>query len=238
MGDVAYGPGPRHRLDIYYPKEEAGRPSPVAMFLYGGSWRMGERAIFAFVGAALAKRGITAVIPDYRLFPETAFPGFVEDAALAYAWTYRHFASRGGARPIALIGHSAGAHIAALLAFDAHYLAAQGADIPPPAAFVGLAGPYAFDPTRWRTTKDIFATAPNADAARPVAFASADAPPSLLMHGLDDDVVKLYNMRDLANALREKGASVETEISPASGISASCSPSPGRSAGERRCWTK
>jgi acetyl esterase/lipase len=206
---IAYGPEPRHRLDIYRPAE-AAPTGPIALFLYGGSWRSGERATFSFVGAALAKRGITAVIPDYRLFPEAAFPGFVEDAALAYAWTFRNLARSAG-RSIALIGHSAGAHIAALLAFDAHYLAAQGPDVAPPIAFVGLAGPYAFDPTTWPTTRTIFATAPNADAARPIAFARADAPPSLLMHGLGDDVVELYNLRDFAKALREKGASVESE---------------------------
>ena len=206
---VAYGPEPRHKLDIYQP--DGARPSgPIAIFVYGGSWRTGERAIFGFIGAALAKRGITTVIPDYRLFPQTAFPGFVEDVALAYAWTDRNLA-RGSARRIAIIGHSAGAHIAALLALDAHYLAAQGADIVPPAAFIGLAGPYSFDPTTWPTTVDIFApAATNADAARPVAFANAGAPPSLLMHGLSDDVVQLYNLRDLVKALRDKGAAVES----------------------------
>jgi acetyl esterase/lipase len=206
---IAYGPEPRHRLDIYRP-QGAGASGPIAIFIYGGSWRTGERATFAFVGAALARRGITTVIPDYRLFPQTAFPGFVEDAARAYAWTYRNLARAAG-RPIVLVGHSAGAHIAALLALDTHYLAAQGEAVARPAAFIGLAGPYAFDPTTWPTTRDIFAAAPNADTARPVAFANAGAPPSLLMHGLADKVVKLYNLHDLADALRAKGASAEID---------------------------
>ncbi|WP_125461697.1 MULTISPECIES: alpha/beta hydrolase [Rhodomicrobium] len=205
---IAYGPGTRRRLDIYRPAD-ASPGGPIVLFLYGGSWRSGERDLYPFLGAALAKRGITVVVPDYRLFPQASFPGFVEDAALAYAWTWRNLARATG-RPIALIGHSAGAHIAALLAFDARYIAAQGAGIPRPAAFVGLAGPYAFDPTTFPSTKDIFATAPNADAARPVAFARGDAPPSLLMHGLDDDTVELYNLRDMVEALRAKGADVES----------------------------
>ena len=205
---IAYGPRERHRLDIYRPAE-AAPGGPIALFLYGGSWRSGDRATYAYVGAALARHGITAVIPDYQLYPAVSFPAFIGDAALAYAWTWRNLARETG-RPIAVIGHSAGAHIGALLSLDRHYIDALGGDIPQPTAFAGLAGPYAFDPTTWPSTKAIFATAPNADAARPVAFARADAPPSLLMHGLDDDVVQLYNLRDMVKALRDKGASVES----------------------------
>lgn len=212
---IAYGPNARHRMDIYRPTG-AGASGPIAIFLYGGSWRRGDLALYAFVGAALAKRGITTIIPDYRIYPEVTFPGFVEDAALVYAWTYRTLARDAGQR-IAMVGHSAGAHIAALLVLDQNYLGTQGEGIAPPAAFVGLAGPYAFDPTTWPSTKEIFATAPNADAARPIAFARADAPPTLIMHGRDDDVVKLYNFRDFAQALRAKGATVEAEELPGIG---------------------
>jgi acetyl esterase/lipase len=173
------------------------------MFIYGGGWRSGERATYGFVGAAFASRGITTVIADYRLFPEVKFPAFVEDAARAYAWVSANLASGAGKRrPIVLVGHSAGAYIAAMLALDERHLAAAGVT-ERPAGLIGLAGPYAFDPTTYPTTTEIFApAAASADSARPAALARRGAPRTLLMHGLSDETVQLYNTRDLAAALQ------------------------------------
>ncbi len=208
---VSFGPLSRHRLDIYRASQTSER-RPIAIFFYGGGWTDGDRATYEFVGAALAARGVTTVIPDYRLYPEVTFPDFMDDAARAYAWVDRNIgAACGERRPILLIGHSAGAYIAALLALDRSYLSRLGRNMPPPAAMVGLAGPYSFDPTTWPTTKDIFARAAGRpDAARPVAFARSGAPPALLLHGLEDETVQLYNTRDLAAALKKTGNEVQT----------------------------
>ena len=112
-----YGAHDRHRLDVYRPAM-AGTDGPIVLFLYGGGWKSGDRRTYRFVGSALASRGITTVIPDYRLYPEVRFPSFVDDAALAYDWTWKNIASQGGKpRPIILLGHSAGAHTGALLAY-------------------------------------------------------------------------------------------------------------------------
>lgn len=207
---VAYGPHRRHKLDIYRPGQGAD-DGPIVLFLYGGGWRNGHRSTYGFVGAALASRGIATIVPDYRLYPEVKFPAFVEDAALAYRWVIRNVARRGeGTRPVILVGHSAGAHTAALLALDARYLDGGEGDMARPAGLVGLAGPYAFDPTTWATTKSIFASAARAEAARPISFVRKDAPPALLMHGLDDTVVKLWNMQSLARDLRQAGVRVRS----------------------------
>ena len=205
---IAYGPLARDRLDIYRPAA-GDTGGPIAMFIYGGSWRRGDRATYGFVGAALAARGITTVIADYRLYPEVKFPAFVEDAARAYAWVSANLASGSGKRrPIVLIGHSAGAHIAAMLALNARYLAAAGV-VEQPAGLIGLSGPYAFDPTTFLTTAAIFAPAAGrADDARPVAFVRRGAPPTLLMHGLLDATVQPYNTRELAGALQAAGTDV------------------------------
>ncbi len=56
---------------------------PVVVFFYGGSWQNGDRGNYLFVAQALTSRGYVAVLPDYRTYPETAFPGFVDDAAAA-----------------------------------------------------------------------------------------------------------------------------------------------------------
>lgn len=207
---LAYGDNPRQRLDIYRPPRSAEK-SPIVIFYYGGNWKSGSRSTYRFVGAALASRGFTTVIPDYRLFPEVQFPAFVEDAANAYAWVAAKMASEcGGGRPIVIVGHSAGAHIAALLALDRSYLEAAAPGAVPPAALIGLAGPYAFDPTTWPSTKEIFASvAGSPDRARPLTFARAGAPPALLLHGSADDTVRLYNTRELAATLAGKGDVVE-----------------------------
>lgn len=206
--DLAYGSHKRHRLDVYRP-QQTSPAGPVVLFLYGGGWKSGDRDTYRFVGSALAASGVTTVIPDYRLFPEVTFPGFVEDAALAYRWTSENAAAIEGAqRPIILFGHSAGAHTGALLAYDRRYLRETAPDARTPAGFIGLAGPYAFDPTTWPTTKAIFATANKADEARPISFAHRDAPPTLVMHGEDDTTVKPWNTRTLAKALSKAGAPV------------------------------
>lgn len=87
------------------------------------------------------------MIPDYRLYPETTYPGFMDDAAAAVVWARAH-AAEFGADPqrIFLMGHSAGAHIAMLLTTDRHYLAQHGVDPHALAGAIGLAGPYDFLP--------------------------------------------------------------------------------------------
>lgn len=215
--DVPFGPLVRHKLDIYQPASGAGT-GPIAFFIYGGSWRDGERSTYGFVGAALAARGITTVIADYRLYPDVRFPAFVQDAALSYRWVATNLAANGGSpRPIILVGHSAGAHIAALLAFDQRYLAAVGPDVARPAALIGMAGPYSFDPTTWSSTAEVFATVRVADQARPIAFAGPHAPPTLLLHGEDDTTVKLWNTNQLAVALTSHAVRVRKVLMPGIG---------------------
>ena len=121
---LAYGAHPRYRLDVYRPAEQAG-PAPVVVFFYGGHWRSGERGDYLFVGEALASRGFLALIPDYRLHPEVRFPAFLEDGAKAVRWALSHAAEHGGdPGRLFLMGHSAGAYNAAMLALNPAYLSA------------------------------------------------------------------------------------------------------------------
>lgn len=218
--DVSYGPTERQRLDVYAPPEASG--APVAVFFYGGSWRSGSRAGYRFVGEALARRGIVAVVADYRLYPEVGFPTFVEDAAAALAWARREIAQHGGdPDAIVLTGHSAGAHIAAMLALDPRYGGTEGVGAETIAGVVGLAGPYAVDPLRYRTIRPIFAAVTSdPDRARPAAIARAGAgrpPPFRLLHGEDDGTVSIENTHELAEALRSRGGDVEVLTYPGIG---------------------
>ncbi|OYX36330.1 MAG: esterase [Caulobacterales bacterium 32-69-10] len=207
--DLAYGEGPRHRLDVYAPRKAAG--APVVVFFYGGSWDSGSRGDYAFVGKALAGKGYLAVVPDYRLYPEVRYPEFIRDSARAVAWARAHAAEYGGdpAR-LVLMGHSAGAYNAAMLALDRRWLGEVGMD---PRlhirAMVGLAGPYDFLPLQSETLKAIFGPEAQRPATQPIAYVDGTNPPLWLAHDEGDKLVESANTTRLAAAVRAKGGPVE-----------------------------
>jgi acetyl esterase/lipase len=208
VADLAYGEAARQRLDLYLPKTAPG-PKPVVVFFYGGNWQEGEKATYRFVGAALAARGFVVVVPDYRLYPEIRYPGFVEDGASAARWTFAHIAEYGGdpAR-VSLMGHSAGAYIALMLALDPEWLGAARLRV---RSAVGLAGPYDFLPLTDPALQLIFATAPDLARTQPIAYADGTAPPVLLATGRLDMTVSPANVTRLAARIRAAGGTVETE---------------------------
>ena len=211
--DLAYGDLPRQRLDAYLPDGLAG-PAPVVVFFYGGRWEAGAKGEFRFVGQALASRGFVAVIPDYRRYPAVRFPTFVEDGAAAVAWVRSNIGELGGdPGSLHLAGHSAGAHVAALLALDHRYLADVGVDREAVTSFVGLAGPYDFLPLDDPTLEEIFAVEDMA-TTQPITFAERSAPPTLLLHGADDATVLPANSEHLADALATAGKHAELKIYP------------------------
>ena len=211
----AYATGPRHDLDIYVPDDKR-QDHPVIVFFYGGNWQTGSKDMYLFLGEALATRGFIVVIPDYRLYPQTRFPGFLEDAALAVRWTRDHIDSFGGdPNRIALMGHSAGGYIAAMLAIDPQWLAAVGMDHTHDIrAFVGLAGPYDFLPLTDPVLKIIFGPEQERPATQPINFVDGKAPPMFLAAGTDDDTVDPGNSTRLANRVHEKGGEAIVKFYP------------------------
>lgn len=207
---LAYAEGERHGIDIYAPEGAEG--APVVVFLYGGSWESGDRGMYRFLGASLASAGVVCMVPDYRVWPEVGFPGFVQDAAQALAWAHRNAAAHGGAADrVVLMGHSAGAHIATLLALDGGYLATEG--LRPAGAVrgvVGLAGPYDFLPLRSRTLQAIFGPESAWPASQPVNHVAPGAPPMLLATGDADSTVLPRNTESLAARLRAADNPVRT----------------------------
>ncbi|MFP4003561.1 MAG: alpha/beta hydrolase, partial [Alphaproteobacteria bacterium] len=146
LRDVIYGPFPRNRLDVYPPGPMEGK-APVVLFFHGGAWRKGDKRLYRWLGRALARRGFQAVIPNYRLYPDGTFPVFMEDAAMAVAWTREHADRFGGhRRQIHVMGHSAGAHIATLMALDEAYLRATTLSPSDLRSVIGISGPYSMDP--------------------------------------------------------------------------------------------
>lgn len=210
---IVYDPAHRLALDLYTPP--GAQAAPVVVFFYGGRWTTGTREEFRFVGQALATRGIVVVVPEYRHYPAVRFPAFVEDGARAVRWTEREVARYGGdPAKIFVMGHSSGAHIAALLALDPSYLAAAGSDRAKLRGMIGLAGAYDFLPLTAADLRDLFGPPERHELSQPVAFADGDNPPLLLLHGEDDETVSVRNTRSLAAAVSRKGGPVESVIYP------------------------
>lgn len=209
---LSYGSDPRQRLDIYAPRTAGAGERPVVVFFYGGSWNSGTRSGYAFVGRALAAQGFVVVIPDYRLVPAIRYPAFVEDGAAAVRWTKGHIAEFGGdpAR-LVLMGHSAGAYIAAMLAVDDRWL---GRDRQAVRGLVGLAGPYDFAPFDMDVSRAAFGGWPHPEETQPVRWAGAGDPPALLLVGGEDTTVQPRNSEALAAGLRAGGVPVTLRAYP------------------------
>jgi acetyl esterase/lipase len=190
------------------PRNGAGT-RPVIVFFYGGSWQGGNRDAYLFAAEALVSLGFAVLVPDYRVFPEVVFPAFVEDGARSVAWARRHAREfRGDPERIFLMGHSAGAHIAAMLALDPAYLAAVGERPGDLRGWIGLAGPYDFLPLKNETLKAIFAPEDRIARTQPINFVRGGEPPALLITGDEDGEVNPGNTSRLAARLRERGSRV------------------------------
>ena len=210
---LVYGSEPRQRLDVYRPSADASR-APLVVFFYGGSWSLGDRADYRFVGEALASRGIVAVVADYRLSPAVRYPVFVQDSARALRWAFDH-AAEYGADParVFVMGHSAGAYNAAMLALDPRWLAAVGLTPARLAGWIGLAGPYDFLPIGDPKTQVAFNWPETPPDSQPLVHASRASPPALLLAASQDTVVNPQRSTvAMAGRLTASGVRVESAL--------------------------
>lgn len=221
-------------LDAYRPQEpaasDAGRP--IVVFVYGGGWSEGATGQFARYALDFAASGWLAVECSYRLADEAAFPAQIVDVHAALDWLAEHAADYDGDPDrLALVGHSAGAHLAALASLTREHpdlipaSASRPVDPPSVAAVGGVSGVYDFDHSS--DTREDFADRlaihdskwPLEDQRRVaslVSHVSADEslPPTLLLHGADDAVVPAAQSERYRDVLEDAGASVECEIVP------------------------
>ena len=176
--NILFGRHLRQKLDIYCPASaspliaERGipvEPLPVIVFFYGGSWQWGNRRDYKFVAAQLAKQGFVVVVPDYRLYPEVRFPAFLEDGAAAISWVFKNILAHGGdPDSVFLMGHSAGAYNAMMLALNTSYLDRAGQDAARIAGVIGLAGPYDFLPFHDPAIAQIFSGPTDDKVTQPI----------------------------------------------------------------------
>ena len=116
---------PMEQLNVFSPKKSENLP--VMVFFYGGSWESGRKEIYDFLGSRMARKEVVTVIVDYPLSPEYQIESMVEVAAKAVVWTKRNIQQYGGdPNQIFVSGHSAGGHLASLLATKDEYFEKSG----------------------------------------------------------------------------------------------------------------
>ena len=220
MTDLAYGNLPRQKLDVYLPRQPladqamAASDAPMVVFFYGGSWSSGNRADYRFVGEALATQGIVTVVADYRLSPEVRYPVFLQDSALAMRWAFDN-AQKYGASParIFVMGHSAGAYNAAMLALDKRWLGGVGLSPAKLSGWIGLAGPYDFLPIGDRLTQVAFEWPGTPADSQALFHAGSASPPALLLAPEKDSLVNTQRSTvGMAQRLKSSGVQVESEL--------------------------
>jgi acetyl esterase/lipase len=200
-------PDGKDRLDIYIP--DGARNAPVIFSIHGGALEAGDRREERFVGQRFAGAGYVTVVISYRLSPDISHPAHIQDVAAAFAWVTRNIAGHGGdPNRILVIGHSAGAYLAMLLAADPRWLAAHTLS---PRAIAGVApvsGFYWVDregvaPDRpayvWGTDRRVWVD------ASPAHYLRADMPPVLLLDTDGDEEWRQQQKTDFAAALRAAG---------------------------------
>jgi len=126
---VQYGKDPKQSLNVYRsPVESKDKLLPVVIWVHGGGWRTGEKDNRAGINLCQkwARAEMVVVGLDYRLSPAVVHPAHVEDVAAGIAWVHNHIAEYGGdPTRVFLLGHSAGAHLVALVATTPDYLQAH-----------------------------------------------------------------------------------------------------------------
>lgn len=236
---ISYGLSPRQRIDVYRPVEssraitaigqastsvisaaQAATPAarPLIIFFYGGSWNSGARGDYRFLARAFNDLGYVVAIPDYRLTPEVIYPEFLRDSAAAVSTLIKR-AGELGADPnrIVLVGHSAGAYNAAMLAMDPRWMTA--ADRKKIRGLVGLALPADFLPIRVPSVQQTFNWPNTPRDSQPIEHVSKDDPPTLLIIAAGDRLVDPEtNSLALAKRMQEAGVLVQVETFNGAGI--------------------
>jgi arylformamidase len=214
---------PYQKLDLFIPDEVPAKPRPVFILIHGGGWAMGDKSNSNFAEpktAWLTNGGYIVASINYRLAPAAKHPAQVEDVLKSIAWIQKHIARHGGdPQRIHLLGHSAGAHLAALAAVDSERHKAAGIDAGSIRGVILLDGA-GYDITRQypalreggymqKMYRHAFTDDPAAQRdASPVHRVTAKPPPFLVLHVARRADSRLQSTL-LAEALREKGSAAK-----------------------------
>jgi acetyl esterase/lipase len=219
--DIAYSSAKdadadRHKLDLYLPRGK--KDFPVLVFVHGGGWTKGDRKSFAKQGETFARAGVGVASVGYRLSPAVQHPAHVQDVAEAFGFVHAHIAKHGG-RPdrMFISGHSAGGHLAALLATDESYLKAHKLTLKDVRGAIPISGVYLIPEGK---IANAFGSDPvGSKQASPLTHIKAGDPPFLVLYA------------DKDSPGMEKGAEMFCAALKKSGVEATCMKIEGRDHG-------
>ena len=203
---LSYGSSERQRVDVY----QAGRRKPLVIFFYGGSWNSGSRTDYRFVARAFNDLGYSVAIPDYRLTPEALYPDFLKDSAQAISLLINR-AEEFGADPqrVILVGHSAGAYNAMMVALDQRWLSPE--DRQRIRGVIGLASPVNFLPIQLPAARLAFHWPNTPRDSQPIEHVSSSSPPILFINANNDPLVD-PSINSIAMAEKLRAANVYVEV--------------------------
>jgi acetyl esterase/lipase len=210
--DVAFGTHERQKLDIYMPSEDPGVPMPILIFLHGGGWRQGVKDWMGFMAPSVVCLPAIFVSVGYRLAPETKYPGAEDDSRAGLAWVYNNISRYGGdPERIFVGGHSAGGHLAAMLALCPDRLEKHGL---PPNAVKGcfaMAGVFDLATSRPDYVENFLPVVDQEtlDKASPLRQVAGNKVPFHISIGEYDNPHLIPHASQLADALRKEGSPVE-----------------------------
>lgn len=209
--NISYGPGEFNQLNIYVPVNHSHEADlSTVIFFYGGCWggcRTYTKEQYLFVAQALTSQGYITVLTDYRRYPQVRFPEIIDDARASVEWVNSNIKQYGGnPGSIYLMGHSAGAHLGAMLTFNKTYL--QPDTYSGIKGFIGLAGPYDFLPLTKPYQQAVFSPPSKYPESQPINFVDGKEPPLLLLYGNNDKIIKPRDIQNLTAKVAAIGGSV------------------------------
>ncbi len=200
--DLAYGTDEAHRFDVFAPP--GARAAPILVFLHGGGWTNGYKEFVSFMAENVTRLGMLLVAPTYRLAPAHRLPAAMDDCRTLLAYLAGHAAQYGGdADNVFLSGHSAGGHLAAMVALQTELAARAG--IPPTmiraclpvSGIMDIHHPAPAPDSLDERVYTMLLSRPDEDALMsPIAWTSGNRIPFVLSYGdRDSDRVILSNRR-------------------------------------------
>ena len=209
--DIPYGSDYWHKLDIYQPEALSIQGVPVLLFMHGGYWSHGYKDWLGFMAPAFVSLPALFISVDYRLTPAAPYPAALDDCLDALVWAYHHVTAYGGdPQQLFVGGHSAGGHLAALMALQPERLVACGLPADVIKACFPVSGIYDLNNDLPQDCLQAFL--PDIERrveASPIHYISGNRTPFLLSIGARDFPVLYQQAYAMETALRREAAPVE-----------------------------